>query len=192
VRYWAKRRCGAMQREASLKQGAWVMLMLGLAASCPVAISPKQTNFYITPSYPFYVLALALSCVESLIAVRGALAPIAIARFDRCVSIASILLIVGASVFCWPAIGVPRRDKQAFAIIDKLTEVVPDGTTIDVPADIAQQWTLLGYLYRDHYISLEPRNAHREFRLERKNADPPPADYHELTVELPGYRLLRR
>ena len=192
VRYWARRQAGAIQRQVSFKQGAWLMLMLGLAASCPVAISPKQTNFYITPSYPFYVLALALGCVESLIALRGAQSPGVIARLDRWVGYASILLIPGAIVFAWPTIGAPRRDWQALEIVDKIATVAPDGTTIDVPEDVARQWALLGYLYRDHYITLAPQNAHREFRLQRKDASLPPADYHELDIDLPGYRLLRR
>ncbi len=193
IRYWAARRGADARREPSLRQGAWLMLIVGLAASCPVAISPKQTNFYITPSYPFYVLALALGGVESLVALRRSLDPLTVARFFRRANYASVLLALGVVVYCWPARGTPRRDWQALAIVDQLATVVPDGTTIDVPADIAEQWALLGYLFREHYISLEPRAAHREFRLEWKDADRQPSrEYREVAIDLPRYRLFRR
>lgn len=175
-----------------LRPAALCCLLLGLAASCPVAISPKQTNFYVTPSYPFYVLALALACGESLLEIGRGLSPGRIVRGQRWLKIASataVLITLVACGFWW---GQPRRDWREIETARLVSQFVEPETSIDVTLEVSREWALLGYLDRNHRIRLERANADREFRLDLQGAGPLPAGYAAVDVELPRYRLLRK
>ena len=77
-----------------LRQAALFCLLVGLCGSCPVAISPKQTGFYVTPSYPFYVLALALCCAESIAAIRSRIAVATLGLVQqRSVAVSAVALL---------------------------------------------------------------------------------------------------
>jgi 4-amino-4-deoxy-L-arabinose transferase-like glycosyltransferase len=190
--WWARRREIQSSHLPELRQAALFCLLMGLAGSCPVAISPKQTGFYVTPSYPFYVLAIALWCVEAIDALRTSISPATLATLQRRLTGGAAIALVLLLGYSLSFFGKPRRDLRDFAIVGAITSVVPAHTAVDVPPAVSEEWSLLGYLQRDHFISLEPVNAEREFRLELKNGGATPAGYVEVALDMPRYRLLRR
>lgn len=175
-----------------LRLGAWFCLLLGLAASCPVAISPKQTNFYVTPSYPFYVLAVALACGDSLAQLGRGIAPARLARTQRWLKIGAVAGVLASVAVCGLWWGTPRRDRREIDIARTVSQYVGTEVSIDVTPEVSREWALLGYLDRYHRIRLERDNAEREFRLELQGAGALPAGYAAVDVELPRYRLLRK
>jgi hypothetical protein len=155
-----------------------------------VAISPKQTNFYVTPSYPFYALAVALWCGEALVQIRATISAARRAAAERFLAgLAAGALVLTAVLSCvW--FGKPRRDWREIEVARLVHQVVPSHTSIDVTPEVAREWALLGYLDRYHYIRMEMNNADRQYRLEVQDCDPPPG-YEAVALKMPRYQLWR-
>jgi hypothetical protein len=190
--WWAGRRQLPAAPLPRIRQSAMFCAVIGIMASFPVAISPKQTNFYVTPSYPFYVLGIALWCAEALVQIRATISTAARAGAERRLRrLAAGALVVLAIVSC-VLYGKPRRDWREIEVARIVSQTVPSHTSIDVTPEVAREWALLGYLDRNHFIRMERKNADREFRLEVQGSGEPPPGYEPVAVEMPRYRLWRR
>ncbi len=190
--WWARRKQLPATPLPRIRQAAMFCVVVGMMGSFPVAISPKQTNFYVTPSYPFYVLGITLWCAEALVQIRATISTAARASAERWLKMLAagtlIVLAVASSVM----VGKPRHNWREIEVARIVSQTVPAHTSIDVTSEVAHEWALLGYLDRNHFIRMELENADREFRLEVQGSGDPPPGYEAVAVEMPRYQLWRR
>lgn len=132
----------------------YFFLLIGVSASFPLMISPKQSFYYLVPALPFFALAIGTF-----------VAPVVHTAFERWTSATKLhqrlsgalsVVLIGAIAFSLSKIGaVSRRDQVSVTDIEKIGAVVPNGTTLGAKAYTAQ---LVGYLYRYYKINIDTTN----------------------------------
>lgn len=126
-------------------------VLIGISASFPLMISPKQSFYYLLPAIPFFALAMA-----SLVAPLVNQYLLELERHPRrSQSIHFILyaLVLGGIIFTYTRIGtVSNRDKVSLPDIEQIGTIVPKGSTVGAKAYTAQ---LVGYLYRNYEIKID-------------------------------------
>jgi len=127
----------------------YFFLLIGISASFPLMISPKQSFYYLVPALPFFALAMG--------AFTAPIVPIAFERmttkYQQRLQWGLGILLVGAFVFSLSKIGaVSRRERVSVTDIEKIGSIVPGGSTLGAKAYTAQ---LVGYLYRYYKISID-------------------------------------
>ncbi|MBX2873056.1 MAG: glycosyltransferase family 39 protein [Saprospiraceae bacterium] len=135
--------------------------LIGVSASFPLMVSPKQSFYYLLPAIPFFALAMA-----TLVApiVREYLLNLdeRPGRFRSIQVALSILLLVGI-IFTISKIGtISKRDKVSLPDIEMIGTVVPQGSTVGAKAYTAQ---LVGYLYRKYEIKIDTNAFDYEYLI---------------------------
>jgi len=133
----------------------WVYIFLGLGLSgvIPIMISMKQSSFYMLASIPFFSILLA-----DLIAPRIWFLIDKIdfngKGFKRFKYISSFLLF---AVITFTILQADRvdRDKVLIKDVRSIIEVVDDNSTVAIPHEIWDNWTLHGYFLRYGKVSLD-------------------------------------
>ena len=161
------------------------LFLIGLSASLPIVISPKQMGFYLLPALPFFVLALSVLITPLII--------------DFCTrkinvqatQIARISFFTGLiTIFAWAHINAvnPIRDKGLLADVKALGRHLDKETTINIDEQLFINWPLIGYLHRYYYINVEAlRISQHKFMLTPKNSS---FDNKEYLLELELNTLL--
>ena len=142
-------------------------LLTALSSSLPIMISPKQSAYYAAPSWPFFCMALALWCLPAVASLAQAWATRdsfpRTSRWLRASAIASALLAVVLSPLWY---GRPLRDARLMHEVDQIAALVGPRDKIAMGPGVPNEWSLRAYLYRGHYISLEPAGVAGGYRLE--------------------------
>jgi 4-amino-4-deoxy-L-arabinose transferase-like glycosyltransferase len=132
------------------RRTALFFLLVGLAGTLPLAISPKQAGYYMVPAVPFYALAAASLAVPT--AARLA-ARVAAARLERRIELAAAILVVCAIAAAWiPAL---RRHDVRQAELARLAATLPRGATIGICPAVNGDWGLHALMQRDFEVSLD-------------------------------------
>ena len=130
-------------------------------------ISPKQSAYYAAPSWPFFSMALALWCLPTVAGLARAWTVrdgfLKTSRWLRLTAIGSVLLAVALSPLWY---GRPLRDGRLMQEVDQIAALVGPRDKIVMGPGVADEWSLQAYLYRRHYLSLEPAGAAGSYRLE--------------------------
>ncbi len=129
-------------------------LLVGLSATVPLLLSPKQSGYYLVPSVPAFALACALL-------LRGTAARLA-ARLDtsawRRVTLgASAIVVVMAVVAGLTTAG---RDAARLADLDALASHLPVGQTIGICPETNADWNLHAWTQRRFRVSLDAREPY--------------------------------
>jgi 4-amino-4-deoxy-L-arabinose transferase-like glycosyltransferase len=193
--FFARRRAPDAS-DLALRGSALFCLLVGASASIPIMFSPKQTGYYAAPSWPFYMLAVALwsaPAVEHLLN-RAKERPslVRAGRWLRPIAVGTLVLTVALSPL-WA--GAALRDKQLLADVEQIGRAVGDHATVMIRPDMINDWSLQAYLYRMFYISTEVGSggANAGFQLEPANVEQnPPAGCTPQAAGLTMYRLYRR
>ena len=158
VLYLARRRLTASPPENW--QWAGTFLLLGIAASVPLAVSPKQSGHYVVPSMPLFALAFA-----SMIGGAWAgIAPVSV-RARRRMLWAAALLIGGSAAVLAARWGTAGRDAQRLNDLERVFEVVPRGTTLGLCSASMSDWGLHAYAQRLWRASLDGGAAPHRWAL---------------------------
>jgi 4-amino-4-deoxy-L-arabinose transferase-like glycosyltransferase len=132
---------------------AWALLAVGLAASLPVAVSPKMAGNYFLPSIPLFALgcaSLMLGSVQSIVAKT--------ARPARGVLLFLAGGLLAASVVVPIAYGpIEPRDTELMRNFDVVGAVMPRAVTIGTCKELDGDWGLHTYASRFFRVSLDPR-----------------------------------
>ncbi|MCF6243255.1 MAG: hypothetical protein L3J74_18200, partial [Bacteroidales bacterium] len=165
--------------------GAAFFLLLGLSGILPMMVSLKQSAFYIVPAYPYIALAFAFYSL-----------PYVVQNFNniktgtkayKIFNFVSILMIFVAVSFTFYFSGKILRDNDILSDSYKIIKQVPPDTMISIDTTLKEEWSLIGYLYRFAYISLDTLNKHKYYiTLESLNDT---VNYKELKLGLKRYKL---
>ena len=139
-------------------------LLLALAASLPLILSPKQSGHYSVPSIPMFALACAS------VARRAAEGVLAGERVTRVAPWVSMALVAGSIAIFAMSWGATRRDAVVLAELDRVFARVPAGTTLGLCPAAAEEWGLHAYAQRLWRASLDAGAQARRWRLELPSA----------------------
>lgn len=131
-------------------KAAGVFLLLGVAASLPLAVSPKQSFYYLLPSMGYFALGLGLLAAPEV----AWFLERPVGKRTRMIMnvVAGILLVValGNTARHWGE--VTRRDRTVVNDVDQMSTVVPRGAVIGSVGDIG---SIVSYSFRIHQLSLD-------------------------------------
>lgn len=146
---------------------SWALffLMVGLMASLPIIVSPKQLSFYVIPSTPYFVLAGAILMSPML----NSLSKVKNLKVLKRVRIATITILFGSVAFAWFNAGKYMRNKselQDLAIIAKEIKAHNENVVMLSPA-LIQDWSVMSYLKRYYNINTNRSGEFFPYRLSR-------------------------
>lgn len=135
--------------------------LIGVSASFPLMISPKQSFYYLLPAIPFFALAMA-----SLVApvVHKYLLDLENhPNRSRAIQRGLSVLLLVSVIFTMAKVGaISKRDKVSLPDIEKIGAIVPHGSTVGAKAYTAQ---LVGYLYRNYEINIDTNEFNYEYLI---------------------------
>ncbi|NRB48742.1 MAG: glycosyltransferase family 39 protein [Saprospiraceae bacterium] len=146
--------------------------LIGVSASFPLMISPKQSFYYLLPAIPFFALSMATLTAPIVMKYLQALEEKP--RLLRKIQLVLSFALVGGIIFTITKVGtISNRDKVSLPDIEKIGAIVPEGTTVGAKAYTAQ---LVGYLYRKYEINIDTSSFDYDYLIldgEKDHLEPP-------------------
>ncbi len=179
----------SIRREVSpyLKPGL-LFIGLGLAASLPLAVSLKQSFYYLLPSMSYFALGFAILTAAGAVSLFAR--PMG-NRWSQIVTVLMALLLFAAlanTARHWGQIN--RQDRVVLNDIDQMNTVLEPTAVIGSQGDIAG---LVSYFYRTNRISVDTTAANvssYEFMVAQK--DTTFSGYQAVPLTTEKYGLYRR
>jgi 4-amino-4-deoxy-L-arabinose transferase-like glycosyltransferase len=134
---------------------AWFFLAVALAASLPIAVSPKMVGHYFLPSVPFFALgiaSMALPAVTIIVSRAGAAARTVLLTLGGALLAASIVVPLTAGP-------VEPRDEEMIRNLDAIAPSMPRGATIGTCEQSSANWGLHSYVSRFFQVALDARGT---------------------------------
>ena len=174
------------------RKWSYLFLSLGLSGVLPILISLKQSRFYILAAIPFFSIALALMILPRVNYLVDRLARRK--RFSvifKYTAITFFIVSIFMTIIHYDKIG---RDREMLEDIYVLREIIPQGSTISVTADLWHDWLLHAYFQRYGEISLDAdTNPARPFLLvDQGSGVDLPLQYEKYPLSLQKYELYKR
>jgi len=165
-----------------------LFLLIAISASLPLIISFKQRQFYLIPSIPFYTLSFSYLIVsylkESLDRV-----PKSSLKLLNSVTLGILSIVLIFSTFRF---GEFSRDKEKLKDIYTISNYIPEGAIISITKELYSDWSLVAYMSRVGYLSLDCDNKHEYFLMEKNSKTIPPIEYSQIDLKLNLYIILKR
>lgn len=165
----------------------WMLLLfgIGLSASLPMAISPKQSGFYLVPSFPYFAIGFAIIAAPGLNELIQKINPEK--SGFKIYRLLSLILLIAVITFSLLQIGKTGRDQEKLKDVYTVGETVPRGAVINICPSMWEDWTLHGYFARYFDISLDRSDKEHEYYLTDKSCDSSLAEKYtkiELSTEI--------
>ncbi len=143
--------------------------LIGLSASVPMLISMKQSEFYLLPSLPFFVLAF---CHIAFPAVKHFISNWNIKSISfRIVRISSIVLFAFSIIITVYFSTKTIRDKEKIADMHQIVNQMGNKKKLYISNDLYSDWSLHAYFYRYYSISLYTKQVENQgFYIQKKEA----------------------
>jgi hypothetical protein len=171
-------------------------LLVGLSASLPITLSPKQSGHYAYPAYPYFCLAIACWCLPAVLRLSAAATDAEatiLARRQRLVWAGCAVAILFAAVFTLCTWQRPARDRDVYFDTLAFQQALPRASTIGLAPELAEDWPLQNYLARWHEIETQIDPDAPDWLLTARRADDAtPTGYEAVQVTLSRYRLYQR
>jgi len=126
-------------------------LIIGLSASLPLVISPKQRTFYLVPAMPWFALSAAFYSYPVLMTLINRIGAKTV-RLLKLVLTFSVVIVLAYSGLQYGKTG---RDRAIQEDVNILAELLPEGSNLSAADGLASNWQLVAYLERKARISLE-------------------------------------
>jgi hypothetical protein len=165
-------------------------ILTALSGSASLMLTMVQSGFYVVPAYPFYAIGLSL-CVAPLLSKPLSLIKITSKGYKIFFASASVLLLA-VMIFSFSKVGKIGRDKEVLHDVYIIGKVVPAFSVITInPADW-NEWALQCYLIRYFNISVDHREKHQYFIVNKdKNLITVPG-YNKLSLGLDKYDIYQK
>jgi len=165
-----------------------LFLLIAISASLPLIISLKQRQFYLIPSIPFYALSFSYLIVSYLKETLDRV-PKSSLKWLNSVSLGVLSIVLIFSTFKF---GEFSRDEEKLKDIYTISNYIPEGEIISITKDLYSDWSLVAYMSRVGYLSLDCDNKHEYFLMEKNSITIPPIDYSQIDLKLNLYIILKR
>ena len=185
IKKWMKKR----SFDFLLSKEAFAFLLIAIAASIPIIVSLKQRKFYLIPSIPFYVLAISFLVVPFIKASLDMLSDATLTGIKR-ISLVTLVVVI---LFSINRFGKFSRDKEELTDIYTISQELPAGTILSTTKDLSKDWSLVAYMSRVGYLSLDCDNEHtyylmeKNHKLEKKVLE----KYQIMELDLEKYRVFK-
>ncbi len=134
------------------KRQALFFLLLGLSASLPIMVSPKQLMFYIAPSMPYFALSASCLIMSQLSKDMKALGQKRLWR-PVVLSVASSVLLASI-IWTMSNDGSYMRDEEILSDAELIGNYVPETTPVSMTSETGSLWMILAYLPRYYHLEL--------------------------------------
>ena len=161
-------------------------ILIGLSASLPITISPKQMGFYLVPAFPFFALAFAsisFSFVNNWLQKINNLLVLKALIF---VFITALLIVI------YTGIGKYSRDKEVISDVKEIGKIIPKNTIVSIHTDFYKNWGFISYMYRYNFISIDRVNTDRTYYLMTKGKQIPKENYKRIDLTLNKFDLYEK
>lgn len=156
---------------------AFFFFLIALSASLPIMVSPKQLDFYIVPSLPYFALSLAFLVAPIVWQYVKSINPNSIFykifKYQILFTL-PIIILVSSLTF-----GEPIRNKILITDVEIMSEIIPQRSTISVSSTLKHHWAFFGYAQRIARINIDNKGGEHNYLLITKGDDP-----------LEGYELI--
>lgn len=171
------------QANSRIRKYSLFFLLLALAGSLPVMISPKQSGFYVLATLPFFAMAAA-AFIHPLFTGAVKLWPLAVKIFSM------LFITVIAGVLTWSALhfGEPRRNGDMLHDIAQVKKTI-NSNIIKLSPSLEYDYTLHANLMRYAHISAKA-NADSDWYLSDGKQEAP-AGYEKVGLPLKVYQLYK-
>ncbi len=169
---------------------ALLFLLIAIAASVPLIITLKQRKFYLISSIPFYVLAVSFWVYPFFTTVIKKVSDSSLLWIKRF----SIILFFGVLIFSIIRFGKFSRDKEKLQDVYEISQIIPKGTVLTTTRELYSDWSLIAYMSRVGYLSLDINKEH-EYYLIKKNYKIESKllkEYYVMDLKLNKYTILKR
>lgn len=167
---------------------ALFFILIGISASLPLVISPKQHGYYLVPAIPFYCIGLSIILLQLLQGRYSNISSNIISKLQRL----SLILLLMTIILSFSFLGKYSRDKDKLHDIYIISNIIPKGTIISTSIEYCKEWELIAYLSRIGNISLEYTQLH-DYYLTGRNSQPDQRilnNYNEILIsKLFKYRI---
>lgn len=161
------RRKKHIQLSKENKQTMTFLLLIGLSGTLPLMVTLEQRGFYIVTALPFFAIAFAI-----IIAPYVTLFTEFIYRNSKVFKIITIscaLLLVSSVLYSAMQVGKYKRYEALITDIKLIGTKVPKNTIIDMPTDMANDWSTICYFIRYNDISLSFQDTTHSYYVIRKD-----------------------
>lgn len=172
----------------TLNKRSLLFLFIGLSASVPLIISLKQSKIYLVPSIPFFALAFAFLLYNPLKIQMDKLTEKTI-KWIKLVSIIAIISVLLLSNFKF---GNYSRDEDKLGDVYKIAEILPEGTILKTTDELWLDWSLVAYMSRVGYISLDQESDRKYLLLKSRDLGNIPDGYKLVNADLLLYTLYQK
>lgn len=152
-----------LKKDSSTFKVFLLFIVIGLSASVPIMISPKQLKFYIVPALPYFALAFSM-LIAQIVAIylnriNTEARSFSVFRLQAYVTI-PLLIIFSVINF-----GKTSRDQDMIHDVDRMGEYLPNKAIIGISRSLHESWNFMGYCQRKYQISLDRTDTQRDFYL---------------------------
>ncbi len=159
---WRRRADNAVPQKTTARIG-WAMILIGACGSLPLIASPRQSGFYLVPSFPLYALGIAVLTAPMLDRLLSHINPRSVLLRGFGWTCAAVLAAI--IVFSATRAGEVGRDHTLIAEVKQIGNQVGTHTTIGACPTMKTSYSLHGYLSRYFHIDLDVRSADYEYVL---------------------------
>jgi len=169
------------------KTAAWLVL-ISLSASLPLAVTLEQRGFYLSPAFPFMVLALCLYYRKYLFVVFCRLTR----RREKYFAAAGSLALALSLVFFFLSKDGYKRDEGMIKDVAQMKNIFAPGEVIGINPSTWNTFSLHSYLNKANDNSLFVTDTARYFIQEKANKESVPGHYKKVDVSTEAVDIYRR
>lgn len=165
---------------------AGILFALSLCGTLPMMISTKQRAFYLLTVFPFVALSAAAVAEPVVRHIRVRIS-------NRAVVAATAVVVAAAIVLNAMHYGKAGRDEALLSDMDIIAPHLVEGETVSIPQALASHYSLHGYYYFCHRVSLDKQRMHPHLLTDAGGLRGDWADaYREVPLGTAEYRLYER
>jgi hypothetical protein len=144
-----------IQPDNADKKYTLYFLLIGLSASVPIMISPKQMGFYAHPSLIYFCLAFSCLLAFTIPVIENALMKIP----SKVYMIFYSTVFPGLVIYLIILFGKPGRDEALLADAARIEQIVGRNATISAPLEISNEFLIIAYLQRYYGIIVDYKST---------------------------------
>lgn len=140
-----------------------LFVLIGISASLPLLISPKQMGFYLIPSFAMFAIGFSLWVLPLIHLYAHSFVSWHIPN------LLLMLALTAAIYYNVSVAGTIGRDHNKMYAIKQMLPLLEKNSTISADESLMSDYSLLGSLYRYNYVSMDHKPPLKQFIISPKN-----------------------